>query len=55
MLDLNELGYAIYLVGEIRYEDAFGKKRETDFHLFCTREMVAEGSMASFHVGNRIT
>src|ERR1700722_5498736 len=47
--------YAIYLAGEIRYEDALGKKRETDFLLFCTRGMVAEGSMASFHTGNRIT
>jgi hypothetical protein len=47
--------HAIYVVGEIRYEDAFGQTRETDFHLFCTRGMVAEGSMASFHTGNRIT
>jgi len=47
--------HAIYLVGAIRYEDAFGKERETDFHLFCTRGMVAEGTMASFHIGNRIT
>ncbi|MGA7807080.1 hypothetical protein, partial [Bradyrhizobium sp.] len=47
--------HAIYVVGEIRYDDAFGKMRETDFHLFCTRELVNEGTMASFDIGNRIT
>jgi hypothetical protein len=26
--------HAIYVIGEIRYEDAFGKRRETDFLLF---------------------
>lgn len=47
--------HALYLVGEIRYRDAFGEQRETDFVLFCTGPMVAAGTMASFETGNRIT
>jgi hypothetical protein len=47
--------HAIYVVGEIRYEDAFGVPRETDFCLFCTGPQVAKGSMASYNTGNRIT
>jgi hypothetical protein len=43
------------VVGEIRYRDAFGKYRETDFVLFCTGAMVTTGTMASFETGNRIT
>lgn len=47
--------HAIYVTGEIRYRDAFDKPRETDFRLFCTRDMAADGTMASYENGNRIT
>lgn len=47
--------YAIYVTGEIRYEDAFGKLRETDFLVFCHGSMAARGAMASYDTGNRIT
>jgi len=46
---------AFYLIGEIRYEDAFGEKRETDFHLFCNGPGIATGAMSNFTSGNRIT
>jgi hypothetical protein len=52
---LQNRSHALYLVGEIRYKDAFGKRRETDFVLFCTGPMVATSTMASFETGNRIT
>jgi hypothetical protein len=46
---------AFYLIGEIRCEDAFGEKRETDFHLFCNGPAVATGAMSNYSIGNRIT
>jgi hypothetical protein len=52
---LQNRSHALYLAGEIRYKDAFGKPRETDFVLFCTGPLVASGTMASFETGNRIT
>jgi hypothetical protein len=47
--------YALYVKGAIRYVDVFGRKRETDFLLFCTGHLVASGSVASYKTGNRIT
>lgn len=47
--------HALYVTGEIRYTDAFGKLRETDYLLFCTRDMVGRGAMASYDTGNRMT
>lgn len=47
--------YAFYLIGEIRYEDAFGMKRETNFHLFCNGPNVETGAMSNYSRGNRIT
>jgi hypothetical protein len=47
--------HAFYVLGEVRYMDAFGKQRETDFLLFCTAHLVADGTVASHHTGNRIT
>jgi hypothetical protein len=52
---LQNQSYALYVVGEIRYLDAFGKIRETDFMAFCTGPLVDAGTMASFRTGNRIT
>jgi hypothetical protein len=52
---LERKSHAIYVTGEIRYEDAFGVPRETDFLLFCTGAQVAKGTMASYDTGNRIT
>jgi hypothetical protein len=46
---------AIYVVGEIRYEDAFGEKRETDFLIFSGGPIGMDGAMASYNSGNRIT
>jgi hypothetical protein len=46
---------ALYLRGEVRYVDAFGAKRETDFLLFCTGHLVPTGTVASHQTGNRIT
>jgi len=48
--------HAIYVVGEIRYTDAFGKKRETDFLLFGGGSIgTTSGEVASYVSGNRIT
>jgi hypothetical protein len=47
--------HALYVIGEIRYTDAFGKSRETDYLLFCTRDMIDREAMASYDTGNRIT
>ena len=47
--------HALYVKGEIRYTDAFGKSRETDFLLFCTGHLANAGSAASYKTGNRIT
>ena len=52
---LESRSHALYVAGEIRYDDAFGVPRETDFCLFCTGPQVAKGSMASYNTGNRIT
>lgn len=50
-----EKTYAFYVIGEIRYVDAFGTTRETDFLLFSTGSFATEGSMANYKIGNRIT
>jgi hypothetical protein len=47
--------HAFYIVGELRYVDAFGVPRETDFLLFSTGSFATEGSMASYKTGNHIT
>jgi hypothetical protein len=47
--------FAIYVVGQIRYTDAFGKHRETDFLLFAGGPIGITGEMASYTTGNRIT
>jgi len=40
--------HALYLKGEVRYVDALGTKRETDFLMFCTGYMIPTGSMAGY-------
>lgn len=52
---IKDQSYALYVLGEIRYTDAFGKHRETDFLLFCTGHLADSGSAASYKKGNRIT
>ena len=47
--------HAIYLLGEIRYTDAFGHKRETDFLLFTGGPIGAVTKMGAYSEGNRIT
>jgi hypothetical protein len=47
--------HAFYVIGEIRYVDAFGHPRETDFLAFCTGDAVTKQTMASYDSGNRIT
>jgi hypothetical protein len=47
--------HALYVKGEVRYVDAFGVKRATDFFLFCTGALAANGTMASYKSGNRVT
>jgi hypothetical protein len=47
--------HALYVIGEIRYIDAFGTPRDTDFLLFCTGHLADSGSAASYKTGNRIT
>jgi hypothetical protein len=47
--------HAIYVRGEIRYDDVFGKSRETDFLLFSHGNRAAQGTMASYDTGNRMT
>lgn len=52
---IGERTYALFVVGEIRYDDAFGRHRETDFLLFCNGEFANDGSCASYDIGNRVT
>jgi hypothetical protein len=47
--------HALYVKGETRYIDVFGKRQETDFLLFCTGHLASAGSAASYKTGNRIT
>lgn len=47
--------HAIYVMGEIRYEDAFGQHRETDFLLFTGGPLGARDEMGAYKHGNRIT
>jgi hypothetical protein len=52
---LNSETHALYLRGEVRYVDAFGTKRETDFLMFSTGKLTGDGIMAGYKEGNRIT
>jgi hypothetical protein len=47
--------HALYVVGQIGYVDVFGKRRQTDFLLFCTGHLLPTGSVANHQTGNRIT
>jgi hypothetical protein len=47
--------HAIYVMGEIRYEDVFGQRRETDFLLFTGGPIGARDAMGAYKEGNRIT
>jgi hypothetical protein len=53
--DLAAGTHAIYLAGEIKYIDAFGKARETQFVLFTGGPLGASDSLAAYREGNRIT
>jgi len=47
--------YAVYVVGQIRYFDAFGVRRETDFMLYAGGPIGVGGDLAGYKTGNRIT
>lgn len=47
--------HALYVVGEIRYRDAFGVDRETDFLLFTGGPIGVQQNLATYITGNRIT
>jgi hypothetical protein len=47
--------HAVYVIGQIRYIDAFGVKRETDFLMFAGGPVGVGGELASYRTGNRIT
>jgi hypothetical protein len=52
---LSEGTHALYVVGEIRYLDAFNKPQETDFLLFVGGPGGLIGELASYTTGNRAT
>jgi hypothetical protein len=49
--------HALYIVGQIQYDDGFGNRRETEFLLFCGGNIgiLEGGAVASYMTGNRIT
>ena len=47
--------HALYVIGQIRYVDVFGRAHETDFLMFCTKHLMTSGSVAGYKTGNRIT
>jgi hypothetical protein len=54
--DLVSGGAAIYVVGEVRYKDAFGKKRITKYKVFAGGAIGLRSSgMAPYHEGNDYT
>jgi hypothetical protein len=47
--------HAVYVVGQIRYEDAFGHRRETDFLLLAGGPIPPDGTLGCYYHGNRAT
>jgi hypothetical protein len=47
--------HALYVIGEIRYRDAFNKPQETDFLLFAGGPTGISGELAEYQTGNRAT
>ena len=47
--------HALYVIGEIRYLDAFNKPQETDFLLFAGGPTGITGELAEYQTGNRTT
>ena len=52
---LSDGTHALYVVGEIRYTDAFNKPQETDFLLFIGGPGGLTGELTSYTTGNRAT
>jgi hypothetical protein len=52
---LSDGTHALYVMGEIRYLDAFNKPQETDFLLFAGGPRGLSGELVEYQTGNRVT